>query len=1228
MLKLRSRSRRLFQGLTVAGMVIAAVIVVAVADPSASPVQAAPAVDELFLLQLGADIDGEAAEDQFGYSVALSADGGTAIIGAPDNDSNGDNSGHARIYTWNSLTSAWVQQGADIDGEAAGDKSGESVALSADGGTAIIGAPDNDSNGDNSGHARIYTWNSLTSAWVQQGADIDGEAAGDKSGESVALSADGGTAIIGATGNDGTVVGSNSGHARIYTWNGAVWVQQGADIDGEAADDISGYSVALSADGGTAIIGAPFNDGTVVGSNSGHARIYTWNGAVWVQQGADIDGEAVGDRSGWSVALSADGGTAIIGAFYNDGNGADSGHARIYTWNGVVWVQQGADIDGEAAYDGFGFSVALSADGGTAIIGAPFNDSNGDGSGHAQIFTWDGARWVQRGADIDGEAAYDESGWSVALSADGGTAIIGALGNSGNGSGSGHARVVVSRSAVDIAPAEIVGEAAGDFSGHSVALSADGGTAIIGAPDNDSNGDKSGHARIYTWNGAGWVQQGADIDGESARDISGYSVALSADGGTAIIGAPGNDGVNRAESGHARIYTWNGRAWVQQGADIDGESAGDLSGWSVALSADGGTAIIGAHYNDGVNGADSGHARIYTWDGSAWVKQGADIDGEAPGDQFGRSVALSADGGIAIIGAPGNGSNGIRSGHARIYTWDSLTSVWVQQGADIDGEAADDGFGFSVALSADGGTAIIGAPYNNGNGFGSGQARIYTWDSLTSAWLKQGADIDGEAPGDQFGWSVALSADGGTAIIGANRNNGSGSRSGHARIYAWDSTDGWAQRGADLDGDDAGDSFGDSVALSADGSTAIIGATGVEGNASRSGYTRIYRFLRVSTPAMPNPVTVRWRYSSRAVVSWTPGLSYEYGPVTAWQVEQSRDGGVSWSTATLAATAGPAATTATVTGLTNGVEYRFRVAGINKVGTGPSAMSTQATPSTPSTPATPATPATDPDDLTPVVPADAGTKSVVPGRVLESRSGNGFVTVDGLFQGVGRSGVGVVREVKVTGRAGVPVDAAAVFLNVVAVDPSGAGYLTVYPCGMTRPVAANVNYNQGGVVANAVFAKIGDGGRVCVYSSTATDLVIDVNGFTLVGAGTKSVVPGRVLESRSGNGFVTVDGLFQGVGRSGVGVVREVKVTGRAGVPVDAAAVFLNVVAVDPSGAGYLTVYPCGMTRPVAANVNYNQGGVVANAVFAKIGDGGRMCVYSSTATDLVIDVSGYTPAS
>ena len=165
----------------------------------------------------GADIDGEAADDNSGQSVSLSSDGTTVAIGASKNDGNGDSSGHVRIYAWNSATSGWEQQGADIDGEAAGDNSGYSVSLSSEGTTVAIAAFRNDGNGSDSGHVRIYAWNSTTSAWDQQGADIDGEAAGDNSGNSVSLSSDGTTVAIGAFGNDSN--GSDSGHVRIYSYD-------------------------------------------------------------------------------------------------------------------------------------------------------------------------------------------------------------------------------------------------------------------------------------------------------------------------------------------------------------------------------------------------------------------------------------------------------------------------------------------------------------------------------------------------------------------------------------------------------------------------------------------------------------------------------------------------------------------------------------------------------------------------------------------------------------------------------------------------------------------------------------------------------------------------------------------------------------------------------------------------------------------------------------------------
>ena len=388
---------------------------------------------ELSATQRGGDIDGQAQGDRSGWSVSLSADGNTLAVGARQDDSSGNRSGSTQIYTWNGT--AWSQLGNDIDGEAAEDESGHSVSLSADGTTVAIGARRNDGNGNSSGHTRIYNWNGT--AWSQLGNDIDGEAAEDESGFSISLSADGTTVAIGARRNDGN--GNSSGHTRIYNWNGTTWNQLGSDIDGEAANDFSGRSISLSNDGKTVAIGAHKNDGN--GSNSGHTRIYSWNGTTWSQLGGDIDGEASDDESGFSVSLAGNGTVVAVSAYQNNGNGSNAGHTRIYTWNGTTWNQLGSDIDGEAADDEGGYSIALSNDGNTIAIGARLNDGNGTNSGQTRIYSWSGNTWSQLGSDIDGEASDDESGFSVSLSDDGTTVAIGARQNDGNGTNSGHVRV-------------------------------------------------------------------------------------------------------------------------------------------------------------------------------------------------------------------------------------------------------------------------------------------------------------------------------------------------------------------------------------------------------------------------------------------------------------------------------------------------------------------------------------------------------------------------------------------------------------------------------------------------------------------------------------------------------------------------------------------------------------------------------------------------------------------
>ena len=127
-----------------------------------------------------------------------------------------------------------------------------------------------------------------------------------------------------------------------------------------------------------------------------------------------------------------------------------------------------------------------------------------------------------------------------------------------------------------------------------------------------------------------------------------------------------NDG-NGSDAGHVRVYEWNENAWVQRGADIDGEAGGDRSGQRVSLSSDGTKVAIGAPYNDGT-GISAGHVRVYVWNENAWQQKGADIDGEAEGDRSGRSVSLSSDGTRVAVGADINSETGVDAGHVRVYS--------------------------------------------------------------------------------------------------------------------------------------------------------------------------------------------------------------------------------------------------------------------------------------------------------------------------------------------------------------------------------------------------------------------------------------------------------------------------------------------------------------------------------------------------------------------------------
>ena len=195
-------------------------------------------------------------------------------------------------------------------------------------------------------------------------------------------------------------------------------------------------------------------------------------------------------------------------------------------------------------------------------------------------------------------------------------------------------------------------------------------------------------------------------------------------------------------------------------------------------------------------------------------------------------------------------------------------------------------------------------------------------------------------------------------------------------------------------------------------------------------------------------------------------------------------------------------------------------------------------------------------------------------------------------------------------------------LNVTVTEPAGAGYVTVFPCGSAVPNASSLNYVTGATVPNNVIGKIGDGGKVCVFTSQAAHLIVDVSGYFKAGSAFNPLVPARVLETRQGQ--VTIDGLGQGAGLQAANSIVETQITGRAGVPAGAVAAVLNVTVTEAVGPGYVTVWPCGTDRPTASSLNFDTGSTVANGVIAKIGAGGKVCLYVSNGTHLITDIAGY----
>jgi hypothetical protein len=284
----------------------------------------------------------------------MSSDGNTAVVGGYD-----DNSGTGAVWVYTRTGNIWTQQGSKLVGTGAVGNAaqGVSVALSADGNTAIVGGLQ-----DNYDTGAAWVFTRSSGVWSQQGGKLVGIGAigPANQGSSVALSGDGNTAVLGGPYDNygGSIPPGTSliGAAWVFTRSGGVWTQQGNKLVGTDAvgpNVTQGNSVALSSDGNTAIVGGYNDNGGspeqgVFAYGVGAAWVFTRSSGVWTQQGNKLVGtDAVGQSAqGRSVSLSGDGNTAIVGGFVdNSGIGA----AWVYIRSGGVWTQQGSKLVGTGA---------------------------------------------------------------------------------------------------------------------------------------------------------------------------------------------------------------------------------------------------------------------------------------------------------------------------------------------------------------------------------------------------------------------------------------------------------------------------------------------------------------------------------------------------------------------------------------------------------------------------------------------------------------------------------------------------------------------------------------------------------------------------------------------------------------------------------------------------------------------------------------------------------------
>jgi len=719
----------------------------------------------------------------WGSNVYYSGDGSTMVTFSPPSPA----FGFAYKFTSNVFGGYWDMNNIQaVEFGGASSQFGYAAAFSNDGNTLIVGDPGVD-------RARIYTYvNGLWSPAAELYPTTGGF------GSSVAISPAGDIAVVGAPNYS---AGSATGAAYIYTYSAGTWSSAISLNNFYEPVSYFGYSVAISGYG-DGIMGTGY---TIIVGVPGYASVslYCFDGVSVTAQTSVYTGLVASDYFGYSVAISSGGGSVIIGApYYSSG----AGYAATIGPGGILPL-----VSGAGAGANFGTSVAISSDGLTAVVGAPKASSS---TGYAAKYTYSAGTWSSA-TQLAYAPAISNFGKSVAISSCG--ILIASLSEkiifySSLGYPTGGANLNITGNvwvSNVILTQNVYATTINAATLKTTTLSTIG---IIDVGPGVSASTFEVQGNVYASNALTTANIFANIYSTRAnvRTMNAITVSVTGTVNTSPTLNVNTINVNSVDLG----FTYS---FLPKTSKTGPTGPGDYFGGGVAISSDGSTAIIGAENYSSI----TGWAGVYRYSGGVWSSATV-LSSTGSVSRFGAAVALSSDGNTAIVGADINAT-----GWAGVFRYSG--GVWSASTALVGPGGATSNFGTAVALSSDGNTAVVSAAnYTIGNGW----AGVYRYSG--GVWSSATVLTQGGGTGAAFGSSVSISADGNTIIVGAPAN----SAVGWAGVYRWSGSV-WSSATQLVSGAMGTlPFFGKSVSLSADGNTAIVGASNAD--PSGTGWAGVY----------------------------------------------------------------------------------------------------------------------------------------------------------------------------------------------------------------------------------------------------------------------------------------------------------------------------------------------------------------------------------------------------